>query len=116
MAAFETTPFRGSGSISDILDELYRSIPDSKRISYGRVYTIKLLSEYLYDRLVELDAAVYEIASRILEGSEDFRCKGVGLGMLSFYGLGDYNRNSTVWILGQARGRVLPGTTRLFWG
>ena len=80
------------GSISDILDEFYRSIPDSKRISYGRVYTIKLLSEYLYDRLVALDAEVYEIASRIFEESEDFRCKGIGLGMLSFYGLGDYKR------------------------
>ena len=77
-------------NITNILDELYDNIPDNKRISYGRVHTIKVLSEYLYSRLIEIEAPVYEIASHIFNKSDNFKSKGVSLGMLSFYGLNDY--------------------------
>ena len=33
---------KSSENISELLDELYTSIPDNKRISYGRVFTINL--------------------------------------------------------------------------
>jgi len=79
-------------SISSILDELYANIPDTKRISYGRVYTIKVLSEYLYTHLVEIDAPVYQIASSIFKKSNDLKGKGVSLGVLSFYGLSNYKK------------------------
>ena len=79
-------------SISNILGELYANIPDTKRISYGRVHTIKVLSEYLYTHLVEIDAPVYQIASSIFKKSNDFKSKGVSLGMLSFYGLDNYKK------------------------
>jgi 3-methyladenine DNA glycosylase AlkC len=79
-------------SISIILGELYASIPDTKRISYGRVYTIKVLSEYLYTHLVEIGAPVYQIASSVFKKSNDFKGKGVSLGVLSFYGLGNYKK------------------------
>lgn len=78
--------------IPPIVDELYANIPDNKRISYGIVHVIKTLSEYLYTHLVEIDAPVYQVASHIFEESDDSKSKGVSLGILSFYGLGDYKK------------------------
>ena len=80
------------GNIIQVIDELYANIPDNKRISYGIVHVVKTLSEYLYTHLVEIDAPVYLIASHMFKKSDDFKGKGVSLGMLSFYGLGDYKR------------------------
>ena len=79
-------------NIPRILDELYANIPSDKRISYGIVYAIKVLSEYLYSRLAGIDAPVCQIASSMLEKSDDSRSKGVSLGILSFYGLCDYRK------------------------
>lgn len=79
-------------NISDIVDEIYTNIPDNKRISYGIVYTIKTLSEYLYFRLIEINAPLYQIALKIFEKSDDFKSKGVSLGVLSFYGMNDYKK------------------------
>ncbi len=79
-------------NISTIIDELYANIPDNKRISYGRVHTIKVLSEYLYTHLIEVNAPVYEIASDIFKKGDDFKSKGVSLSILSFCGLFDYKR------------------------
>ena len=80
------------GNINPIADELYANIPDNKRISYGVVHVIKTLSEYLYACIVEKDAPVYQIASCIFKESDDCNAKGVSLGMLSHYGLGDYKK------------------------
>ena len=79
-------------SILPIVDDLYANIPDNKRISYGIVHVIKTLSEYLYTHLVEIDAPVYRIASHMFDESDDSQSKGVSLGILSFYGLGDYKK------------------------
>jgi len=79
-------------NIAPIVDELHANIPDNKRISYGIVHVIKTLSEYLYGRLVEMNAPVYKIASNMFKESDDFKAKGVSLGVLSCYGLGDYNK------------------------
>jgi 3-methyladenine DNA glycosylase AlkC len=76
--------------IAAALDELYTNIPDNKRISYGIVHTIKVLSECLFMHLGQAEAPVFEIAVNLFEKSRDGRCKGVALGILSFYGLGDY--------------------------
>jgi 3-methyladenine DNA glycosylase AlkC len=78
--------------ISPIVDELYANIPDNKRISYGIVHVVKTLSEYLYTHLVEMDAPVCQVASHIFEESADFESKGISLGILSYYGLGDYKK------------------------
>ena len=80
------------GNISPIADELYANIPDNKRISYGIVHVVKTLSEYLYTHLVDIDAPVYQVASHIFEESDDSQSKGVSLGILSYYGLGDYKK------------------------
>lgn len=77
-------------NISIILDELYDNIPDNKRISYGRVHTIKELSQYLYTRLIELELLVFELASTIFKMSDESRSKGVALRLISLYGLDDY--------------------------
>jgi 3-methyladenine DNA glycosylase AlkC len=79
-------------TIPNIIDELYANIPDNKRISYGIVHTIKVLSKYLYIRFTELNVPVYEIASKMFDKSNDFKSKGVSLGILSFYGLDDYKK------------------------
>ena len=79
-------------NIPGIIDKLYANIPDNKRISYGRVYTIKILSEYLYNRFIELDVQTFEVASNIFNKSDDFKSKGVSLGVLSFYGLNDFKK------------------------
>ena len=78
--------------IPPALDDLYRAIPDGKRISYGTVYTVKVLSEHLHAQFVRLGAPVCEIAAAVFETSDDWRGKGVGLDMLSFCGLEDYEK------------------------
>lgn len=79
-------------NIALIVDALHANIPDNKRISYGIVHVIKTLSEYLYGHLVETNAPVYKIASNMFKESDDFKGKGVALGMLSYYGLNDYKK------------------------
>ncbi len=57
-------------NIDPVLQELYANIPDKKRISYGRVHTIKVLAKYLYTHLAEENAPVFEIGSQLFEQSE----------------------------------------------
>ncbi len=80
--------YRASQEISKVLIELHASIPKENRVSYGIVYTIKVLSEYLYTQLTRIGAPVYEIAGTIFQESNDTKPKCVALGMMSFYGLG----------------------------
>lgn len=76
--------------VPDVLAALYDSIPQKKRISFGRVYTVQLLSKYLSSSLVERNANVYETGATLFDKSEDFQSKGIALGILSFYGIDDY--------------------------
>ena len=48
-------------NINPVLQELYANIPDKKRISYGRVHTIKVLESYIYTHLVAKNVPVFEI-------------------------------------------------------
>lgn len=79
-------------NIPRIIDELYANIPDNKRISYGRVYTIKILSDYLFHHLSEFDAPIFQIAATIFEKKTDFKNRSVALGILSYIGLKDYEK------------------------
>ena len=79
-------------TIPQVIEELYDNIPDNKRISYGIVHTIKELSQYLYTSLAEKEAQVYESAAVIFDRGYDFKSRGVSLGILSFYGPGDYRK------------------------
>lgn len=79
-------------NISETINELYANIPQNKRISYGIVYTIRILSEYLYNSLVELNEAIFKISSTIFNKSNMFTSKVVSLGILAFYGLNDYEK------------------------
>ena len=76
--------------IAAVLAELYANIPASKRISYGRVHTVKVLADYLYTHLAAAGAPVFDIAASLYEVSGDPLSRGVALGILSFCGLGDY--------------------------
>ena len=77
-------------SIDPILQELYANIPEKKRISYGRVHTIKVLAKYLYAHLVEEKAPVFEIASQLYAAGETNWSKGMALGILANHGMNDY--------------------------
>jgi 3-methyladenine DNA glycosylase AlkC len=79
-------------NISPIYTELYANIPANKRISYGRVYTIKILSEHLFSYLTSIDVPVFQIASYVFKNDDNFNIKGVALGILSFIGLKDYQK------------------------
>jgi 3-methyladenine DNA glycosylase AlkC len=76
--------------ISEVIDELYSNIPEEKRVSYGRVYTIKVLSNYLFAHLKDAGASLLKIASRIFKEGGDYRIKGVALGIISLHGLDDF--------------------------
>ena len=79
-------------NLPSILDKLYTNIPDQRRSSFGRVYTIKVLSKYLYRQFMDAQLPVYDVASRIFELCSETRSKGVALGILSYYGLEAYQR------------------------
>lgn len=79
-------------NIPEIIDELYANIPDDQRISFGRVHTIRVLSEHLFNQLSQINASTFEIASLIFSEDEDFKTRGVALGILSFIGLKDYEQ------------------------
>jgi len=76
-------------SILRVVDEIHANIPDNKRVSYGIVYAIRVLSEDLYGRLVQLGVPVFATASQMLRASADAKCRGVSLGLLSFHGVDD---------------------------
>ena len=76
--------------VAEVLKELYDNIPENKRLSFGVVYTIQVLSKHLFSTLMEHNADVYAVGATLFEKSEDFRSKGVSLGILSFHGSDDY--------------------------
>ena len=64
--------------ISEILVELHASIPDQKRVSFGIVYTIKVLSEYLYTNLARTGAPIREVGGVLFEESDDTKPRRIG--------------------------------------
>ena len=71
-------------NISVILDELYASIPDNKRISYGTVYTIKITAKYIFENFSENRDDSFSFTKQIFDTVEDYRVRGVALGVISF--------------------------------
>ena len=62
-----------------VLNQLYSNIPDNKRISYGRYYTIKVLSTDLYNKFKENNFPVYDISKELLMVSKNFLKNNVAL-------------------------------------
>ncbi len=79
-----------TAGIAAVLAKLYANIPADKRISYGRVHTVKVLAGYLHIRLAAVGAPAFGIAASLYEASRDPLGRCVALGMLSFCGLDDY--------------------------
>jgi 3-methyladenine DNA glycosylase AlkC len=77
-------------AIPRVVDDIHANIPDNKRVSYGIVYAIKVLSEYLDGRLLEAGVPIFPAASHMLRASTDAKCRGVSLGLLSFHGAEDF--------------------------
>ena len=76
---------KSAEGIEVILKKMYDSIPDNKRISYGRVHTVKLLSKYLFEKLSDLN-----IAKNIFDKTTNWSAKATSLGILSYIALEDY--------------------------
>ena len=74
-------------SIPRVVDDVHANIPDNKRVSYGIVHAIRVLSEDLYGRLVQLGVPVFATASQMLRASADAKCRGVSPGSLPFHGV-----------------------------
>jgi 3-methyladenine DNA glycosylase AlkC len=75
--------------IVSVLAELYTNIPDAKRVSFGRVHTVKVLAGYLHTRFVAAGAPVLDIAANLYRAGHEPLVQGVALGILSLFGLGD---------------------------
>ncbi|MFW9830351.1 MAG: hypothetical protein ACFFD8_01045 [Candidatus Thorarchaeota archaeon] len=80
-----------SEAIRQVLEILYTKIPDARRTSYGRVFTIKVLSEYLFRQLNTPEYELFENASILFNECRENWCKGVALGVLSLFGLENYH-------------------------
>ena len=72
-------------NIPSLLDALYANIPAKKRISYGRVHTIKVLANYLYDQFLEWKAPGFIIATKLVKRANERRTLGVALCLLSLF-------------------------------
>lgn len=79
-------------SIANVQVKLYESIPENKRISFGRYFTVKILAKYIFEKLNEENIPVFDTASAIFEKTDNYFAKGVSLGVLSYYGLDDYSK------------------------
>ncbi len=76
--------------IVEFVNIIYNNIPANKRISFGIVSTIKLLSEFIFDILVEKNLPLFEIPEKLYTISQEFKSRAVALSILSFYGLEDF--------------------------
>lgn len=68
-----------------VLKRIYDNIPDYKRISYGRVHTVKVLSKYLFEKDVDT-----ENVKLLFEQTDNWYAKSTALGLISHYALKDY--------------------------
>ncbi len=78
--------------IQTVLDALYASIPSTQRGSYGRVYTMVVLSGHLVTVLTAQGAPLFEVGSTLFTQSAAWQSKGVAVDLLSWYGLADSPR------------------------
>ena len=76
--------------IEVILKKMYNSIPDNKRISYGRVHTVKLLAKYLNEIFLDEKIDPFIISARIFDSTEKWSAKATTLGILSYIALENY--------------------------
>lgn len=82
---------KAAESVERLLAVLYGSIPEKKRISYGRVYTIKILAKELFDRIESIGEGTYTQASGLFEADQvSWQVRGTALGILSHCGCRDY--------------------------
>jgi 3-methyladenine DNA glycosylase AlkC len=77
-------------AIGEMLEAIYADIPDKKRISYGRYSVLKDFAKYLYPKLLENNLPVLKIGVSIFEFGTPHSVRGLGLALLSYYGLEDY--------------------------
>ena len=76
-----------SNGIEEIVDEMYRNIPQNKRISYGIVHTVKELGNYLFLVLNEKKISVFDTASSVFDNAIKTESKAVSLCLMTLYGV-----------------------------
>ena len=74
-------------ALSRLFDILYKNIPDKDRLSHGEVYIIRELSKNIHPKLIYGSAEIYQCGEYFFKNSEDFHVQGIGLNILSFYGV-----------------------------
>jgi 3-methyladenine DNA glycosylase AlkC len=79
-------------AIPNLIDRLNANIPRVKRQRFGRVYTVKALSAFLYTQLLRRKARIFAIATYIFRHGDTYKTKGTGLGLLAEYGMDHLNR------------------------
>lgn len=83
-------PGKAAGHSAQIIDQMYENIPSSKRLSYGRIYAIKSLSNTLIDMIEENEEDLFEAGKDLFDAGRSFKARGVGLGLLAQAGQSDY--------------------------
>jgi 3-methyladenine DNA glycosylase AlkC len=73
--------------ISKIQRRLYDNIPEKKRISYGRYYTVRVFGARLYGQLVEEGGEAFEFSVYAFSNSRNYLVRGVALEMIAQRGL-----------------------------
>ena len=89
---------RLDAGIISVIGMLYDAIPEHKRISYGIVHTVKLMSQTIAQRLQSDPESMYETGARCFENASDFKSRMVGLGLISIVGLSDYRKALPVFL------------------
>lgn len=72
-------------AVSEVLDKMYAAIPESKRISYGKVYCIKELSTFIH-LILQVEPDYFFLSQKLFQNCDEHRCTGVALGLITAYG------------------------------
>ncbi len=73
-------------SVEEIINDMYDTIPQNKRISYGIVHTVKELGNHLFVEFKQNNLPVFESASALFHAAEKTEGRAVALCVLSIYG------------------------------
>ena len=80
----------GAKSTEEWCDRLYATIPDSKRISYGIVFVICSLGEFVYAEISKKDVPLLTVCAALCAGEGNFKAKAPGLYLSSCYVMWNY--------------------------
>lgn len=90
---------KSATQINSIIDKMYALIPENKRISYGIVHTVKLLSDTIFAICNEKKIRPFTFAKQVFESSTEYKSQSVALGIITNYGLKNHKKVFTYFKL-----------------